>query len=180
MAAGSLRRCEMPSPDDARPVVTMQADVPLPEDLTESRLTSLAAHILREEGVTGEWPLGVHFVDDATMQAAHVEFMGIDEPTDIMTFPYADDESDDFGPWVPEAEGDEAGSGGDLLISVDRAAENAAEAGWSTGRELFFLVAHGMLHLLGWDDATDADRTAMLERQEEMLIRWRESPEAMR
>lgn len=168
----------MPSPDDARPVVSVQSDVPLPEGITEAALTSLAAHILEEEGVSGEWPLGVHFIDDPAMQAAHVEFMGIDEPTDIMTFPYGDDEGDDDGPWIPEEGIDADGRGGDLLISVDRAAENAAEAGWSTERELYFLVAHGILHLLGWDDAADLDRSAMLDRQAELINGWREAPGA--
>lgn len=168
----------MPSRDDARPVVTMQSDVALPDGISEATLTSLAAHVLFEEGVSGEWPLGVHFIDDPAMQAAHVEFMGIDEPTDIMTFPYGEDEGDDGMPWIPEEEEGAGGSGGDLLISVDRAAENASEAGWSTERELYFLVAHGILHLLGWDDASQTDRTAMLDRQAELLNGWRGAPGA--
>lgn len=169
----------MPSQGDVSPVVTMQSDVELPDGVTIEALTALAAHVLLEEDVRGEWPLGVRFIDDAAMQAAHVEFMGIDEPTDIMTFPYGDDEAGDDTPWIPE-EGDDAdGRGGDLLISVDRAAENASDAGWSTERELYFLVAHGILHLLGWDDATDADRSAMLDRQAELINGWNEAPGAM-
>ena len=168
----------MPSQGDVSPVVTMQSDIELPEGVTVEALTSLAAHVLLEEDVRGEWPLGVHFIDDSAMQAAHAEFMGIDEPTDIMTFPYGDDEGDDDIPWIPE-EGDDAdGRGGDLLISVDRAAENASDAGWSIERELYFLVAHGILHLLGWDDAIDADRSAMLDRQAELINGWREAPGA--
>lgn len=180
MAVGSPRRCGMPSPDDARPVITMQSEVPLPGEVTEASLTSLAAYILDAEGVRGDFSLSIHFVDDATMQAAHVEFMDIDEPTDIMTFPYDDVDGDDDGPWVADEEEGEAHQGGDLMISVDRAAENALDAGWSTGRELCFLVAHGILHLLGWDDVSDDDRSAMLDRQRELLSGWSEAPEAMR
>lgn len=169
----------MPSPARPEPVVTMQSDVELPEGVTPESLSSLAAHVLSSEGVSGAWPLGIHFVDDPTMQAAHVEFMDIDEPTDIMTFPYADDDGDDVGPWVPDEADDEgASNGGDLLISVDRAAEHATEAGWPVARELYFLVAHGILHLLGWDDATGDERRAMLERQSELLSEWSEAPEA--
>ena len=170
----------MPSPGDPQPLVTMQADVPLPNDVSDASLASLAAHILEAEGVGGAWPLGIHFVNDVTMQAAHVEFMGIDEPTDIMTFPYEEGEDDDFGPWVQDEAEETAGQGGDLLISVDRAAENAAEAGWTTAKELHFLVAHGILHLLGWDDASEEERTAMLERQAALLSGWPEAPEATR
>lgn len=180
MAGDFPRRCGMPSPDSPRPVVTMEADVSLPPDVTAASLASLATSILVAEGVHGEWPLGIQFVDDATMQAAHGEFMDIDEPTDIMTFPYADGDDDDPGPWILGDVGEAMEQGGDLLISVDRAAENAAEAGWSTTHELHFLVAHGILHLLGWDDASDEERAAMLARQAELLNEWREAPEAMR
>jgi probable rRNA maturation factor len=165
----------MHSLDDSLPNVTIEAQVPLPETVSPSSVLSLVRHILESEGVSGEWQLGIQFVDDMTMQAAHAEFMDIDEPTDIMTFPY-DDEFADIG--SPEEWGD-AGSGGDLMISVDRAAENAIAAGWQTDQELFFLVAHGMLHLLGWDDGTDEQRHVMLEHQAELISGWSEAPGAM-
>jgi probable rRNA maturation factor len=165
----------MRSPGDPDPEVTIQADVELPETVSRAAIVSLARHILEAEGVAGEWHLGVQFIDDETMQAAHVEFMDIDTPTDIMTFPYEDD--DEFAIVAPDEWGS-AISGGDLMISVDRAAENAIAAGWRTDQELYFLIAHGMLHLLGWDDASDEDRHAMLERQTELINGWSEAPEA--
>jgi probable rRNA maturation factor len=94
-----------------------------------------------------------------------------------MTFPYEDE--DDFTVASPE-EWDNATAGGDLLISVDRAAENAIAAGWRTDQELFFLVSHGILHLLGWDDASDEDRHAMLDYQAALISGWVEAPEATR
>jgi probable rRNA maturation factor len=115
-----------------------------------------------QEDVDEEWSLGIQIVDDATMQAAHHEFMDINEPTDIMTFPYTDDD-DEWGENEP---------GGDLMISVDTARENARVAGWSLADEIFFLIAHGILHLLGWDDHAGIDRAAMLERQRVHLETW--------
>jgi len=165
----------MHSPAEPLPDVTIHSEVALPAALTEDVVASLVAYILQAEGVSGKWQLGIEFVDDATMQDAHVEFMGIDEPTDIMTFPYDEDDGD-FGFSGMEAT---QVPGGDLIISVDRAAENATAAGWETSDELFFLVAHGMLHLLGWDDASDEERQAMLSRQGELVSAWREAPEAM-
>lgn len=160
----------MRSPDSPDPNVTLQSDVELPDGVTEAAIGSLVRHILVRESVNGEWELGVHFVDDATMRAAHLEFMDIDEPTDIMTFPYGED--DEFGPNGAEEWADET-AGGDLMISVDRAAENAESAGWSTADELLFLVAHGVLHLLGWDDVTVELRESMLARQTVLLSEWR-------
>lgn len=165
----------MHSPADPEPDITINSAVALPEDITWEVIESLVVHVLRSEGVDGEWQLGIEFVDDPTMQAAHVEFMGIDEPTDIMTFPYED--GDDFGDALPEAS-DAGNAGGDLMISVDRAAENAVSEGWETGDEILFLITHGMLHLLGWDDATDVEREAMLAHQSALITSWREAPEA--
>ena len=142
--------------------VVIDAQVAIPEDLNEERVKSLLTHVLQEEGIEDEWALAIQFIDDQTMQSAHVEFMDIDEPTDIMTFPYATE--DDV--W-----GDDQ-AGGDLMISVDRARLNAAEAGWTELEELYFLVAHGLLHLMGWDDHSDGDRTNMLARQRQLLESW--------
>lgn len=146
--------------------VTIETDVELPTALTEESALDLMQHVLSEEKVEEAWLLGIQCVDDATMQAAHVEFMDIDEPTDIMTFPYADE--DDV--WGSDQHG------GDLMISVDRARSNAHEAGWEEEDELFFLIAHGLLHLLGWDDHTDEDRARMLTRQRELLDSWAGRP----
>lgn len=144
-------------------IVTIESDVELPSAVSDSSITSLVSHVLASEGVEEMWQLGIQFVNDVTMQAAHLEYMNIDEPTDIMTFPYADDD-DIWG---------DSEAGGDLIISVDTARENAASAGWSHSDELNFLVAHGLLHLLGWDDHSDADRKAMLDRQQALIESWK-------
>ena len=146
--------------------VTIETDVALPSSLTEDSVLALISHILTAEGVEEQWLIGIQFVDDPTMQAAHIEFMDIDEPTDIMTFPYADE--DDV--WGSDQHG------GDFIISVDRARSNALDAGWDEEDELFFLIAHGLLHLLGWDDHTDDDRSKMLARQRELLDSWESRP----
>ena len=147
-------------------IVSLEADVSLPAIVTPAAILSLVSHILATELVAEPWQIGIQFVDDETMQAAHKEFMDIDEPTDIMTFPYADDD-DIWG---------ESEAGGDLMISVDTAQDNAAVAGLPLASELFFLVAHGLLHLLGWDDHSPEDRAVMLARQDALLASWEERP----
>lgn len=146
--------------------ISIDTDVDLPDAVTVAVISSLVRHVLASEDVAEEWQLGIRFVDDHTMQSAHAEFMGIDEPTDIMTFPYADED----GAWG------ESEPGGDLIISVGTAGENAREANWSLTDEIFFLVCHGLLHLLGWDDHTDEDRAAMLARQHDLLQAWPDRP----
>lgn len=146
--------------------LTFESDIELPAALTEASALSLMNHILQAERVEDSWLLGIQFVDDPTMQAAHAEFMNIDEPTDIMTFPYADE--DDI--WGSDQHG------GDLIISVDMARSNAHDGGWEEEDELFFLIAHGLLHLLGWDDLTENDRARMLARQSELIESWSDRP----
>lgn len=134
--------------------VDVDWDLDLPQALGEDDVERLMTHGLAEEGQEGAWVFAIRFVDDAEIGRLHDAFMGDPAPTDIITFPYDPDDGE---------------PGGDIVISVETAARNAAEHGWSTAQELRFLLLHGLLHVLGWDDATDADRAAMLARQHELL-----------
>jgi probable rRNA maturation factor len=122
----------------------------------EARLLALTSFILEIEGASGAWEIAVALISDDELQALHLQFMGVDKPTDIMTFPYG-----------------EGASGGDLAISADHALARAAEWGNSPAEEIQFLVAHGMLHLLGWQDTDPDQREAMLAKQEELVRQWR-------
>lgn len=143
--------------------VTFEHATMVPADFSEIDAQSLVSFVLNAEGIDKEWTVGIQFVNDDDMRMAHKEFMDIDEPTDIMTFPYAD-EDDVWG---------DSELGGDLMISVDRATENASEENWTPTDELYFLIAHGVLHLVGWDDHVAADRVAMLNRQRDLISNWR-------
>ena len=58
---------------------------------------------------------------------------------------------------------------GDIIISIDRMEEQAAEYGHSNARELGFLAVHGFLHLLGYDHMNAEDEKVMFTRQRELL-----------
>lgn len=158
------------SPDPALELVEVSVDstMPLPKAVSEEAIKSLVDHVLRAEHAAGRWTLAFQFTSDPEMQRMHLDFMGLDSPTDIMTFPY---EAEDWSESGSPLGADEAG--GDIVISVDRARDHAEDAEWDVADELFFLVCHGMLHLLGWDDASDRDRAAMLDRQRTLLGSWR-------
>jgi rRNA maturation RNase YbeY len=115
-------------------------------------LTDLAEFTLREESATGEWIVAIVLTSDDHLRQLHRDFMGIDEVTDVMTFPH----------------GEEA-QGGDIIISVDRAAEQGGEAGLTPDQEIAFLAVHGLLHLMGWEDDTPEHRSRMLARQAEII-----------
>ena len=145
----------------------MDVLAPVPDGLTAPTLESLISFVLRAEGADGDWVLAFRFTGDRDIQQLHRQFMNLDSPTDILTFPYAGLDDDPFG--LPE--NDQAG--GDIVISVDSAAMQAEEARWSLLDELLFLSIHGTLHLLGWDDQDSSTRDAMLGRQEALLRDWK-------
>ncbi|CAN5443138.1 rRNA maturation RNase YbeY [soil metagenome] len=120
-------------------------------DLPDLEIERAIIHALECEEQSGEWVVSIVLTDDAEMQRMHRDFMNIDEPTDVMTFPsdFATDEE----------------HGGDIVISVERAAEQGSENGLTPEQEVTFLAVHGVLHLCGWDDHAEEDRAAMLERQ---------------
>ena len=126
---------------------------------TEDDLIALSAVVLRAEGATGLWEVAFVLVDDARLQQFHLDFMGIDEPTDVMTF---ENQADDGEPGQPVR-------GGDIIISVDRVIEQAGAEGNRPGRELLFVAVHGLLHLTGWFDHTAEDRASMLARGDVLL-----------
>jgi probable rRNA maturation factor len=70
--------------------------------------------------------------------------------------------------WPP---GDEPLELGDIVISLETAARQAAAAATELAAELLFLASHGLLHLLGWDHPDDQSLTAMLSRQEALIAR---------
>ncbi len=130
-------------------------------------LRELVAYALEEEGVAGPAALSVVLVDDATIHDLNRRFLDHDEPTDVITLAL-DGGAGAGGFVVPEGAGGGAGLG-EIYVSCERAAAQSGEWGGSPEREARFLVLHGVLHLLGWDDATAEGRRRMLDRQEAIL-----------
>lgn len=86
------------------------------------------------------------------------KYRGIDRPTDVLSF--ALNESDE--PAIADAA---INILGDLVISVERAEEQAKDFGHSVRREMAFLTVHGMLHLLGYDHMEEEERAEMENEQ---------------
>ena len=124
-----------------------------------------------------ECEVNVTFTDNEGIRNINREFRELDVPTDVLSFPMVDYEAPaDYG----ILESDDAlamyfnpESGelllGDIVISVERAFEQAENYGHSIKREICFLTAHSMLHLLGYDHMEDEERIVMEKKQEEIL-----------
>lgn len=122
-------------------------------------------HAAAEEQV-GEAEVSVSFVTNDMIREINREYRGKDQPTDVISFAMEE---------LGEGETAIIGSPeprmlGDIIISLDRTKEQAADYGHSFERELGFLAIHGFLHLLGYDHMTEEDEKKMFSRQEEILV----------
>lgn len=115
-------------------------------------------------------------VDDEQIRAINASWRGLDQATDVLSFPSLDVRPDAiFSARHPDlmdvfSAEDARYDIGDVMISIPRAREQAKEYGHSFHRELSYLLVHGLLHLLGYDHQTPKDQSAMREKEEEILM----------
>lgn len=129
--------------------------------LSEVRLRQIAETVLHAESRLGQ--VAVVVTDDDGIRELNRDFLGNDEPTDVLAFS-AQEEAEGF---VAAPEVDDYL--GDVIVSYPRAVAQAKEAGHPTEREIALLIVHGLLHLLGYDHGDEEERAAMWARQEAIL-----------
>ena len=109
--------------------------------------------------------ISVTFTDNEGIREINKEHRDIDSATDVLSFPMIGDDGE-----YDINMGNEAVILGDIVISLERAREQAAEIGHSYTREVAFLTVHSVLHLLGYDHVTsEEDEKEMCEKQEAVL-----------
>jgi probable rRNA maturation factor len=113
----------------------------------------LAAARSRESALHALEEVEVSVLPDEKIAAVHAEFLDDATATDVITFDH-----------------------GEILISADTAAANAADHGESTDRELLRYVIHGLLHLAGWNDEDADEQREMLGHQERILVEVTKTP----
>jgi len=123
-------------------------------------LQKAASITLETAGPEPECDLTVVISNDAQLQELNRQYLGIDAPTDVLSF-----QADELDP--------ETGRRylGDVIISYPRAQAQAETGGHAVPDELQLLVVHGVLHLLGHDHGVDAEKEKMWALQAEVLIR---------
>lgn len=118
-------------------------------------LRHVARAAMRATGCAPQAEVEVALVDDATIARLNRRFLGHRGPTDVLTFPAGAHEDRHVI--------------GEIVVSVERARDQACRYGHPVGREVALLVAHGVLHLRGHDDRTPADAAGMHARAEKIL-----------
>ena len=141
------------------------SDVNSSESITESITEALTEAMVRLD-IASSTGIGVLLSDDETLHRLNRDHRGVDRTTDVLSFRSAG-ESDGFV--RPPDETDPYL--GDLAISVPQAALGAAQAGHALIDELRLLAVHGLLHLIGHDDATEEGANEMERIERELGVR---------
>ena len=113
--------------------------------------------------------LSVVLVSNRRIREINREWRGQDSVTDVLSFPLV--VQDDHSVEISLCSGDEALELGELIISLEKAAQQAEEYGHKFEREFAFLFVHGLLHVLGFDHLTKAQERDMFGRQALILER---------
>lgn len=121
---------------------------------------------LENENFKKDAEVSVSFVDNETIHKLNLEYRGKDKPTDVLSFPMTDgDEEDDD---IDLSTG--AVMLGDIIISAEKAMEQANEYGHGIEREICFLAVHSTLHLLGYDHETSEDDEKYMNQTQESIL----------
>lgn len=126
-------------------------------------LEKILLYAAKEEKLPEEVELSITIVSNDEIKQLNHQYRNKNEVTDVLSFPlYEHEEIDNMNRSIPL-------SLGDIVISYDRAIEQANEYNHSFLRELAFLTVHGFLHLLGYTHDDEEDEKVMFAKQEKLL-----------
>ena len=132
--------------------------------LLRYRLKKAIRAALKYEKFNQDVMVSVSFTDNEGIRELNREYRNKDAATDVLSFPMYTMEEDD------RPEPDMATELGDIVLSLERAGEQAEEYGHSFERETAFLTVHSVLHLLGYDhERSEEEEKDMFRRQEEIM-----------
>ena len=125
---------------------------------TKKTVKEVISAVLESEHENDGATVSVTFVDNERIRELNREFRNIDRATDVLSFPADEPVVESKGRFL-----------GDIAISLERAKTQSEEYGHSFRREVAFLTAHSVLHLLGYDHMTPDEEKEMFSKQEKVL-----------
>lgn len=135
----------------------------------EKVINDVCERVLESEECDFDAEISVTFTDNEQIRVINSEQRGIDKATDVLSFPMLEFDEDGNAEADYDTDGDYVILG-DIVISLERAREQSIEYGHSFIREVAFLTAHSMLHLLGYDHVNSKEEERiMCEKQEAVL-----------
>jgi probable rRNA maturation factor len=138
----------------------MEAAAAMLTALDQTVIERAAQQVLEHTGTDTTAEATIVLSDDNQLQALNRQFLGVDEPTDVLSFPGGETDPDSDALYL-----------GDVILSLPRAQAQADAGGYTLLDEVQLLVVHGMLHLLGHNHAEEEDKARMWAAQAEILAR---------
>ena len=131
-------------------------------------IRSVCETVLENEGFNKKAEISVVLIDDFHIRELNRDYMGKDAATDVLSFPLLEKKRKgiDSGDLNRKSK---AVVLGDIVISLERAALQAREYDHTLEREVGYLTAHSVLHLLGYGHGNEADRRVMRDKEEAAL-----------
>ncbi len=157
--------------------MTINSEIEYEEDTGldyEAIASDIAGAALSYESCPFECEISLLVTDDEAIEEINAEFRHMEKSTDVLSFPMAEFVAPgDFSGMEEDITLFDPDTGefllGDIVISMDHVIRQAEAYGHSRRREFAFLIAHSMLHLMGYDHMDEEERKEMERRQEEIL-----------
>ncbi len=124
---------------------------------TEDLLEKVIETSLKMENMSLDYEISVSFVTNDEIRELNSQFRNIDKETDVLSFPF----EDEFETGIRIL--------GDIVLSVEKAMDQAEEFGHTVERELAYLTAHSTLHLMGYDHMNDDDKSIMRQKEKAIM-----------
>ena len=135
-------------------MITIESEKKFPNKLIERAVNATLEN--QSESLDSE--LTIILTDDSKIHDLNRDYLGIDAPTDVLSFPASETDPETGARYI-----------GDIIISLPYAARSAEKAGHPLESEVQLLVVHGVLHLLGHDHAKPGEKAKMWKAQAEIL-----------
>ena len=137
-------------------MIHIESKSPFSKDLLKRAVNAALVH----QSASLDSELTIVLTDDARLRELNRDYLGVDAPTDVLSFPASETDPETGARYI-----------GDILISVPRAQAQADTGGYPLESEVQLLVVHGVLHLLGYDHAQAKEKARMWKAQAEILER---------
>ena len=141
--------------------VLIRREAPGSPALPNRKVKTLAERMMKHLQISGT-ELSILLTDDEMIHRLNFEHRGKDKPTDVLSFPLMDPDDEQLGTLEDSALGD-------VVISLDTAQRQASNRGADLESEVARLLAHGLLHLLGYDHQTDTEEAEMKAMEDKLL-----------
>jgi probable rRNA maturation factor len=137
-----------------RVILDLDGQPPVAGSLLEQAALATLEHCQADQKVE----LSLVLTGDEQIQELNQQYLGIDAPTDVISFPADEMDPETEAPYL-----------GDVVLSFSRAQVQAESAGHPVQAELQLLVVHGVLHLLGYDHSDAQEKALMWQIQDQVL-----------